>query len=540
MSNQLHSRGSSTSQAAVSDPWTNRLQLVIVVAGIGVRLARFLEGRPLWLDESLVALNVLPNGPADFLKPLGHNTISPVGFLFGEWLITRVAGTGEHALRFLPLVASVVGMIVFARFARRALEPGAALLATALSALSPLLIYYAGETKSYAFDWLFVVLLMYATLSLAENPTKRGWLHWSLTAAFAALLSTAAPFIVGGCALALLTFPAMRRSLSTIVRIGIAAAPAALLFALQVFTTYHSSETRAMMGRDWALEFLQLRVPEGLVQAALLARHVVMEILVGDQVTNALPQKSMTLIIVAIAIGAIMLARRSLRVFVLVVAPVALAVSASVAHLWPLTPRLLLFVVPAVAITLASAIAAVTRLLPSRAGAITFSALSCLLVVGSAAGARAEWNKPQFVALPGALRHVASRIGPNATVYLSGDLVPACTYYLAWHPDRAALRDGNDSPITNCSFRGASTVAGNWPPVVRSRLDELPDMRPEWLEEEGPRIVAATNQELWVLISHSRKLREELPVWLERHGMRRVSERKERTIHVLQYVKGPS
>src|SRR5688572_4337651 len=87
--------------------WMRRLELGILAVGIGARTMRFLEPRPLWIDEVLIALNVLPHGPADFLRPLELSQISPVGFLIGEWLVTRVAGAGEHALRFLPFVASI-------------------------------------------------------------------------------------------------------------------------------------------------------------------------------------------------------------------------------------------------------------------------------------------------------------------------------------------------------------------------------------------------------------------------------------------------
>src|SRR5688500_14452792 len=217
--------------------WIRRLELGILAVGIGARAVRFLEQRPLWIDEVLIALNVLPNGPPDFLQPLELSQISPVGFLIGEWLVTRAAGAGEQALRFLPFVASIAALIAFNRLARRTLEPATALLATALAALSPLLIYYAGEIKSYTFDWLGAVLLMHATLSLAEDRNPRAWMRWSGIAGFGALMSTAAPFFVAGCALALLAVPAIRAP-RTVSRRVLAASPAVLLIALPYFSPY--------------------------------------------------------------------------------------------------------------------------------------------------------------------------------------------------------------------------------------------------------------------------------------------------------------
>jgi predicted membrane-bound mannosyltransferase len=123
--------------------WFYRLELLVLAVGAGLRLARFMERRPLWLDEALLALNLLTRPPLGYLRPLEHNQVAPVGFLWGEWFAVQLGGTGERALRFLPLVGAIAALIAFARLARRTLEPGMALLATTLAALSPLLIYYS-------------------------------------------------------------------------------------------------------------------------------------------------------------------------------------------------------------------------------------------------------------------------------------------------------------------------------------------------------------------------------------------------------------
>ncbi len=520
-------------------------------------MVRFLEPRPLWIDEVLIALNVLPHGPADFLRPLELSQISPVGFLIGEWLVTRLAGAGEHALRFLPFVASIAALLAFNRLARRTLEPATALLATALAALSPLLIYYAAEVKSYTFDWLCAVLLMHATLSVADAPTPRAWMRWSLTAGFGALMSTAAPFFVAGCALALLAVPAIRAP-RAILRLAAAAAPAALLFGVQYFTTYSSEFTRVAMESYWSRQFLSAQVPDALVQAGQLARTFVVDALFGDRVAESLPRKSMTIVVLLSAIGAVVLTRRSPRVAAIVLAPAVLAATAALMQRWPLTARLLLFLVPALAMTLASGLAALMEPLPSRARGVALAALSTLVLAGAAMGMRSEWNENALViALPTALRSIRQNTEPNAAVYLSSDLVPACTYYLGWHPDRVELgggesRGGGAAQVgpgggvatTNCAVRDATTITGTWPRFVRRPRDAAPNMPasidPEWLDVEGGRILAATGNELWLLLGHSRQLHEALPAWVEGHGFRPTSSQQRRTLLVLEYLKGPS
>jgi hypothetical protein len=537
--------------------WIRRFELGMLAVGIGARAVRFLEQRPLWIDEVLIALNVLPNGPADFLQPLELGQISPVGFLLGEWLVTRVAGAGEQALRFLPFVASIAALIAFNRLARRTLEPATALLATALAALSPLLIYYAGEVKSYTFDWLCAVLLMHATLSLAEDPTSRAWMRWSVVAGFGALMSTAAPFFVAGCALALLAVPAVRAP-RALLHLAAAVVPAAFLFCVQFLTTYSSEFTRVAMESYWRGQFLDARLPDALAQAAQLARTFVVDVVFGDRVAESMPRKTMTMVVLLGAIGAVVLTRRSPRVAAIVLAPAVLAATAALMHRWPLTSRLLLFLVPALTMALASGLAAVTQLLPVRARGMAFAALSSLVLLGAAAGVRSEWKENNLViALPDALRSIRQNSDASATVYFSSDLVPACTYYLGWHPDRLAMGGGERKGgraadlgpgagvvTTNCAVRGATTITGTWPLFVRRSPRPATNapvpIESAWLDREGGRILAGTDNELWLLLGHSRQLHEALPAWLEAHGLRQTSRQQRRTLLVLEYLKGPS
>ena len=524
---------------ANTNRWMRPLELASLAVGIGLRLARYLEPRPLWIDEVFIALNVLPRNPLEFLRPLEHSQISPLGFLAGEWLVTRIGGAGEHALRFLPMVASVVALIAFSRFARRTLEPRTALFATAMAALSPLLITYAGEVKSYAFDWLFAVLLMNATLNLAENRTPRAWIQWSVTAALAALLSTPAPFIVAGCAFSLLAVPAIRKTAREWLRLAAAVAPAAILFVVQVFTTYSDDYTRKAMGAYWAGQLLDPQLPDVAFQAARLARAFAMEVLFGDRVVELLPSRSMTLILLIVAIGVCVLARRSVLLMLMVVTPTVLAALASVLQAWPLTPRLLLFAAPLIFVALAAGIEALTRLLPSRAGDLAFAGVAMLFVVAGAAGMRWEWTATHwYVTVPDALRAVRHDVGTNTTVYVSSDIVPACRYYLGWHPDRREL--GADTTATDCALQGTTTLSGTWPLFFRPTPGQPTVVRADWLEQEGPRILAATPDKLWMLIAHSRQLRDSLPAWLERRGLTRVGEHQDRTMVRIEYRKGPS
>jgi len=513
----------------------NRLELLALAVGVVLRIVRYLAPRPLWLDEAMIALNVLTRSPVGLLHPLDHNQISPVGFLWGEWVVTHLFGTGEKALRLLPLIAAIVALIAFARLARRLLEPELALLATALAALSPLLIYYSAEVKSYGFDWLGAILVMHATLTLIDRASREAWIRWSLAAAFSAMVSTAAPFFVAGSALALLAAPAVRRD-GGVIRIAFAAAPAALLFVGHLVTAYDTPSTTSFMKVFWTEFFLVPRFPGGVIQAAHFAREYWSTVLFGE-VSDALPRHSMGAILACSGIGAITLGMRSLPRVGMLLAPAALVAVASVAKQWPLTPRLLLFAVPAVLITLPAGLGALSSVLPQRLRdplrLVSIIALILAAAVGLPGTIRAD---ARFKDISQALR-VEKRRTSNATIYLSADLVPACTYYLGWHPDR--LENGADTSERLCALRGARTITGKWPsfvglpPGLATQFKKV--IVPEWLDAEGRQILDQQSNEVWLLFGNNREVRSALPAWLEAAGMSQFTESEVRGIQILGY-----
>src|SRR5207244_11823416 len=62
--------------------------------------------RSLWLDEALLALNIVRRPLSGMFRPLDYNQGAPVGFLLLEKLVTHAFGNGELSLRLIPLIRS--------------------------------------------------------------------------------------------------------------------------------------------------------------------------------------------------------------------------------------------------------------------------------------------------------------------------------------------------------------------------------------------------------------------------------------------------
>ena len=94
---------------------------------------------------------------------------------------------------------------------------------------------------------------------------------------------------------------------------------------------------------------------------------------------------------------------------------------------------------------------------------------------------------------------------------------------------------------TMCTRRTGRIIAGQWPVFVRrspgTPFDAPRPVAPEWVEQEGGRILASNEEELRLILAHSRQLQNALPPWLEAHGLRKTGEHRERTLLVVEFEK---
>src|SRR6185437_15758947 len=95
--------------------WTSPAAIaVIAFLGIALRGAAWLNDRNLWIDESMLSLNLIERSPARLLEPLDWNQGAPVGFLLAVKTAIATIGITERSLRLIPFVGSMLGVIGFA------------------------------------------------------------------------------------------------------------------------------------------------------------------------------------------------------------------------------------------------------------------------------------------------------------------------------------------------------------------------------------------------------------------------------------------
>lgn len=446
-----------------------------VLLGAGARVAGYARNPSLWLDEAMLALNVVSRTPAQLLQPLDLNQGAPAGYLMLAKLAVVGLGGGELALRLPSLAAGLAGLVVFVRLAYRAVPAPAARVAVVLFALSPYLTGYAAEFKQYGLDAAVAVGLTWLGLPVWRGEAGRGRLVGLAGAGAAAVwFSHPAAFVLGGVGLAALAGAAARRDRAALLARAAVVGAWVVSFGACYLVSLRQLGANPYLLDYWAGHFLPLR-PAALTW---VPRHV---LAFFDNPGGFSPAGVGVggLAAACAAVGALALARVDWRLLVAVAVPPALAMAASGLRLYPFAGRLLLFAVPGAVLLVGYGGWAVADRLGRDvrgAGAVVLG----VLFAGSAAGLADRLERPVHAEDAReviAHAHAGWRPGDRAYVFYAAG--PAFAYYRPWYPFPA------DAVSVGAENRGGD------PKVFREELRAF-----------------AGRPRVWVIVAHRQRAEE--------------------------------
>jgi len=316
-----------TRAAAWATPERVAAPLLIALGAVS-RAAHYASNRPLWNDETALALNVMLLPFAELRGGLAGEQVAPLGFLVAEKLVASALGPSEWALRLVPFVASLASLWLFWQVARRWLEPTPALWALALFAADWTLVYYAAEAKQYSTDVLAALAVWRVGHGLHEaGVSGRRLLVAAVVGAAAPWLSHPAIFVCAGVGLAWqLAVPrgqARRRA-----RLLAVSACWLASFALEYLLVLRSTPAVERLQSTWKHAFMPL-LPDSLDAWSWFPRTFVG--VFADPLALGLP--ALAALVFALGCGA--LALRNRPVLASALAPVGFALLASAARLYP-------------------------------------------------------------------------------------------------------------------------------------------------------------------------------------------------------------
>jgi hypothetical protein len=498
-SSHANERPQSSSPSGRLNVMSKRTLAMVGLIGLGawLRTWQYAGDTSLWIDEVALAFGIIHSDLTSLLTaPLPHDQIAPKGFLLLQKLAVLALGPSDHALLLVPFAGSLVALLVFARLATRMLDGVGSITAVLLFATAAPLIAFSSLVKQYTTDVCVAVTLWVLAWELISRPITPHRAAWAaLAGAILAWFSQPAVLMLGALGASLL--------LSTLITTGPGRPPQSLLAVVAawgvsgvgVFLVSLSSitpDTREYLLDYWGAGFPPL--PYSRALATFWPWDAIVGLLgPGGQATLAYPLPTLYALLAVAGIG--ILWRWERRAALLLMAPLALTVCAAVARQYPFTGRLIVFLVPAMFIAIATAVEGIRRLAqpysPALAGALVLFVVAPLVYPVAA-------TPPVYVSehVKPVLAHLQAERRPDDAIYVYYGAAPVTAFY--------ASQFGLE--------RKTYVVGGCHRGDARRYLEELDTFR--------------GRARVWVLITHSEPPygeREDILAYLDATGIREES-----------------
>lgn len=197
--------------------WERAAVAILLFLGALLRVRQYLSGRSLWADEAMLALNIVNRNFAGMFRRLDYDQGAPIGFLLVEKIFTSIVGRGELALRLFPLLVGLISLWLFYLVLKRITNTAGLLIALALFAFNPRLIYYSSEVKQYIVDVVVtILLLLIAAPVFSTTPQRKNFAWLALAGLIALWFSHPALFVLAGFGLALVIIYLRRQDFSSL------------------------------------------------------------------------------------------------------------------------------------------------------------------------------------------------------------------------------------------------------------------------------------------------------------------------------------
>jgi hypothetical protein len=491
------------------------LALLLLGAGSAIRLGQYLGGRSLWTDEATLSLNIATRSFGQLAAPLDFHQAAPLGYLWAARAVTSLLGVGELTLRLVPLLAGCALLVVAWRLGTSLLGRRGGLAVLAVTAVSPALAYYSNEAKPYSSDALVAALLLWLGVAVVERrPRLTDTVALALAGAVAVWCSAPAAFVLAGIGLVLGGFALRIGDRARLTQVAAAGIAWAVSFAGAWLAVYRDGGSGGYMQDYWEGGFLSFGSGHEAARSLKESSQVVWNLFVTVP-SSSMPVRREQVLLASLSLAVAALAVLGLRrlwrsrgpaTALLVASPLLVTAAASLAELYPVSTRLVLFLAPPLVLLVGAGMVSAARLVAPRSEDAALAALAAgfalatLDPMGHRAAASVRWAEARE-----ALAVIAA--GPtDIPVYVYQRGLPVYAFYITdWRaPDLERLRQLTSGRDTVRSASGRLELAGHatgieWRYGVGT-AGQVPS--PGWARHEARRIREAASPEAWVLFVH--------------------------------------
>lgn len=310
------------------------------------------------MDEVYLTSGMLHMGYWDLAtKVMDYEQKAPIGFLWMVRLFLDMGGNSEVVLRTVPFLSGLASLLLFARMTGYFLKPYGQLLAVAIFALAPAVIYHTVEIKQYATECLATVIALYL---FARYKDCKDWQSRLLWAAYGALLiwfSNAVIFVLAGIAISMTVQDILQKDGKTVLRNAVPFTVWLISFCGNYYLFTHEQAASGWLVKWFAVYGYFLPFPPHNVQELLwLPKSLILMMdyplglvwnyrpVAAHSVWKIILLPVIPLLTLCCGLGFSYRADR--RIFYSLLLPILLMLLASALHLYPLLERFWLFTAP--------------------------------------------------------------------------------------------------------------------------------------------------------------------------------------------------
>jgi 4-amino-4-deoxy-L-arabinose transferase-like glycosyltransferase len=170
--------------------------LVVLLTATGAALRIVVSHQSLFADELSTYWIVTTHGLGGVLSTVHSNAeITPPLYFVASWLTSQISHAPEM-VRAPSLVAGAATIPLVYLLGMRTLNRFAALVAAALVAFAPFMVYYSTEARGYAVMMALTLLSTLAMLLALDSGRRRWWIVYGLASAGAAYSHYTSVFVL--------------------------------------------------------------------------------------------------------------------------------------------------------------------------------------------------------------------------------------------------------------------------------------------------------------------------------------------------------
>ncbi len=424
--------------------------ILIIGFGLALRLRQLTLNLSFWLDEAMLALNIVNRTFAGLIHPLDYDQGAPLGFLWVVKAFESLLGEHEFSLRLFPFLAGCLGLVILWRLARRIINPVGVIFTLIAFASSRYVVSYSAQVKQYAVDATISVLLQFLTLNLLQkNSTRKDYFLAAGFGALAIWISHAAVFTLGGIGMVLIVVNAGKKDWVAAIKYGLVSIFWGLNFAALYLIQYRSLASNTTLTNFWADYFLPLSNSAPL----WIFDHLSGMFDIPGGLSGWVPS---ILILVLLIAGIISLVQRGKAWVWIFLISLGLTLAASGLQKYPFGGRMGMFILPGLLICVGEGIERTRRFFRAwpKVGLVCSLGLTFFLTFTSISFAIETALQPKMTEnIAPTMAYLKANVREGDVIYLYHMSIPAYRYYAPKYGlDGLKAFDGKDAKTNRQLF----------------------------------------------------------------------------------------